>query len=210
VAGLPPWDSAHLRIARQPELAAGLIRVRAVLAAHPERQATVAELLRRDRGGEPAGGALQHWRRWFDSAVRESPEASVALYSFGDAALLAQATEEVVALLERLGVLAPERAVLEIGCGIGRFAEALASRVAAVVGIDIAPGMIEAARERCAELANVRLLPTSGQDLAGFGPASFDLVLAIDSMPYIYRAVALWSRRTCSRRRGSCGRAAIS
>jgi ubiquinone/menaquinone biosynthesis C-methylase UbiE len=78
--------------------------------------------------------------------------------------------------------------VLEIGCGIGRFAQALALRVAAFTGIDLAPGMIEAARARCAGLSNVTLLETSGRDLAPFPDGSFDLVLAIDAMPYIYRA----------------------
>ena len=111
----------------------------------------------------------------------------MALYSLGDAALLDRATAEVVGLLEQLGVLAPEREVLDIGCGIGRFVQALAAQVAAVVGIDIAPGMIAAAQQRCAGLSNVRLLLTSGRDLAGFGCASFDLVLAVDTVPYLYR-----------------------
>jgi SAM-dependent methyltransferase len=173
--------------AGEPELQAGALRIRAVLAAHPTCRATVAELLRRDRDDELAGDALEHWRQWFDGAVRASPEASVALYSLGDAALLEQATEEVVSLLERLGVLGPEREVLDLGCGIGRFVEALAPRVAEVVGIDIAPGMLAAAQQRCAGLPNVRLLPTSGRDLAGFGCGSFDLVLAVDTMPYLYR-----------------------
>lgn len=171
----------------EPELQAGALRILAVLAAHPASGATVAEFLRRDRDDELAGDALEHWRKWFDAAVHAIPEASVALYSLGDAALLQEATAEVVGLLERLGVLAPKRDVLDIGCGIGRFVQALAPRVASVVGIDIAPGMIAAARQRCAGAPNVRLLPTSGRDLAGFGHGSFDLALAVDTMPYLYR-----------------------
>ena len=80
-------------------------------------------------------------------------------------ALLEAATAEVVALLERLGVLGPERWILEIGCGIGRFQQALAGRAAALTGIDIAPGMIAEARRRCAGLPNVTLMQTSGLDL---------------------------------------------
>jgi SAM-dependent methyltransferase len=124
----------------------------------------------------------------FDRALRENPEASVALYSLGSPALLAAATAEVVALLDRLGVLAPERRVLEIGCGIGRFEAALAGRVRAITGIDIAPGMIAEARRRCAGLPNVTLQQTSGRDLAAFARADLDLVLAVDSLPYVHRA----------------------
>jgi SAM-dependent methyltransferase len=85
-------------------------------------------------------------------------------------------------------VLGPERHVLEIGCGIGRFEQALARRVAAITGIDIAPRMIEAARQRCAGLPNVTLRVTAGRDLSPFAPGSFDTVLAIDAMPYVWRA----------------------
>jgi SAM-dependent methyltransferase len=48
--------------------------------------------------------------------------------------------------------------------------------------------MIAAARQGCAGRPNVTLLPTSGRDLARFAAASFDLVLAVDTMPYVYRA----------------------
>src|SRR5690606_8533926 len=119
-----------------------------------------------------------------------SAEASVALYSFGDPELLDAATREVVALLDRLGVLGPGREVLDIGCGIGRFAEALASKVAAYTGIDIASGMIEVARRRCACPPGVTAVPSSGRDLAPFPPGPFGLVLPIDAMPYVHRAGA--------------------
>ena len=85
-----------------------------------------------------------------------SPAASVALYSLGDEALLAAATDEVVGLLDRLGILGQDRHLLDIGCGIGRFEQALSPLAGFVTGIDISPGMIEAARTRCAGLPNVR------------------------------------------------------
>jgi len=60
--------------------------------------------------------------------------------------------------------------------------------LAAAHGIDVSPKMIEAARRRCAGLANVFLAVTSGHDLAGFADASLDLVLAVDAFPYIHHA----------------------
>jgi SAM-dependent methyltransferase len=168
---------------------AGTKRVRNLLASNAAGSALVLAMLARERAaGEQAADEVERCRDLFDRLVGESAEASVALYSLGDPGRLAAATREMVALLDRLAVLGPERHVLEIGCGIGRFEQALAPRVAAITGIDIAPGMIEAARQRCAGLRNVTLLVTAGRDLSAFAPGSFDTVLAIDTMPYVWRA----------------------
>jgi predicted TPR repeat methyltransferase len=121
----------------------------------------------------------------FDAASELSPAASVALYSLGNPALLESATEEVVTFLRQRALVAQQTRVLEIGCGIGRFAQALAGEVASFTGIDISQNMIRIARERSANLRNVVLLPTSGSDLGNHDGASFDLVLAVDSFPYI-------------------------
>ncbi len=171
--------------ARKPQPAAAAIR--ALLDGNPNGGNLVLRILEHERRS-PAGDEVARCAAMFERSVRDSPEASVALYSLGSPALLETATAEVVALLDRLGVLGPERWLLEIGCGIGRFVQALAMRAAALTGIDIATGMISEARRRCAGLSNVTLLETSGRDLAAFAPAAFDTVLAIDSLPYVHRA----------------------
>ena len=102
-------------------------------------------------------------------------EASVALYCLGSPRLLAAATLEVVALLSQWGLLGLERTVLDIGCGIGRLEAALSPLCAAVVGLDISPGMIVGAR----------LLLGSGHDLAGIADGSIDLALLVDTLPYL-------------------------
>jgi SAM-dependent methyltransferase len=127
-------------------------------------------------------------RRLFDRAVEVSAAASVAVYSLGDEARLAEATDEVVALLAELGIVAPDRHLLDVGCGIGRLETALAGRVASIVGIDLSPAMVRAAEARCAGLSNVRFVTGSGRDLAGSADRSFDAVLAVDSFPYLYQA----------------------
>ena len=175
---------------RQSGTRAGIARLRSLLATNPEGSALVLEILEEERAMAAPDEAdeVERCRRLFDRLVGESPEASVALYSLGDSRLLDAATREVVVLLDRLAVLGPERQVLEIGCGIGRFQQALAGRVAGITGIDIAPRMIEVATRRCAGLPNVTLLETSGRDLSPFAAGSFDAVLAIDAMPYVHRA----------------------
>lgn len=132
--------------------------------------------------------AVEACRRLFDRAIEHSEEASAALYSLGDPFILARATAEVVDLLERWSLLSAERAILQIGCGSGRFEAALAPRVRSAMGVDVSERMIEAATRRCAGLPNVTLLRTSGQDLAPLADASFDLVYAVDTFPYLVAA----------------------
>jgi SAM-dependent methyltransferase len=136
----------------------------------------------------PPEQTLAYWRAAFDGAVAISPEASVALYSLGDADLLAAATAEVVERLRSWGLLGRDRRALEIGCGIGRFLAALAGDLERVVGIDISWRMVECARRRCRGLGNVHLVQCGGQDLAFLADQAIDLVLAIDSFPYLVQS----------------------
>ncbi len=56
--------------------------------------------------------------------------------------------------------------VLEVGCGVGRLARPLAQRVRSYTGVDIAPGMVEEAGRRCADLTNARFFVSSGDGIA--------------------------------------------
>jgi SAM-dependent methyltransferase len=131
----------------------------------------------------------------FDKAAALSPEASVALYSLGNPALLAQATGEIVERMQEWNLLGPEKSALEIGCGNGRFLQALAPFFLSITGIDISAAMIAAARQRCSDLPNVEARQTDGRNLAAFADVSFDLILAADSLPYIVRCGADLTRR---------------
>jgi SAM-dependent methyltransferase len=134
------------------------------------------------------GDAVAAIRRQFDRAVGVAPEASVALYSLGSADILGRATTEIVVRLAQWGLLRPDAAVLDIGCGIGRIERALAPRVGAITAIDVSAGMMEEASRRCRDLLNVVFEQCNGRDLAGFRDRSFDLVLAVDSFPYLFAA----------------------
>jgi predicted RNA methylase len=136
---------------------------------------------------QPPREAIAECRRFFDRAVTLNEEASVAAYCLGDTAILDACTRETVDLLDLWGLLSPDRSALDLGCGIGRFSAALAPRLRDIQGVDISPKMIAAARRRCSHLPNVRFSRSSGHDLSRFADASFDLVLAADSFPYIYQ-----------------------
>lgn len=161
--------------------------------------ADIALAILRDMGeGTPSSMpslAPEEWGARFDRAVALNPEASVALYSLADPALLAATTEEMVALMARFGLIDAQARILEIGCGIGRFAAALAPLVRHYAGIDVAPRMVEAARRRCDRYRNVDLAVAGGHDLAGFGDASRDLALAVDVFPYLVASGGTVARR---------------
>ena len=161
------------------------------------RRGGLAVLERMVRAGADHGAAapsaeagIAAARAMFDRLVGISPEASVAAYSLGDPALLAAATQEIVDWLRGRGLLAGRPAVLDLGCGIGRLAAALAPEVGGVVGLDASPGMIAAARARCAGIPGLRFVLGSGRDLSGLPDAAFDLVLAVDVFPYLVQAGA--------------------
>ncbi|HJS86540.1 MAG TPA: class I SAM-dependent methyltransferase [Acetobacteraceae bacterium] len=153
------------------------------LLAHRDRLDRLAEVASCIDHGVAGPSALAAFRDGFDRAAAISPEAGVAAYSLGDPALLRMATEELVSWLAARGLL--RGAVLDLGCGIGRVAAALAPHVEAVLGLDIAPGMIAEARRRYG--ARARFAATSGTRLA-LPDESFNLILAVDTFPYLVQA----------------------
>lgn len=165
-----------------------LAELQALLASRRTQCVALEPLLRADLPDVDASGSdpVAAWARFFDAAVAQSAPASVALYSLGDTELLRAATGEVAAYFAAQGLLGPERRILQIGCGIGRFEAVLAPLVADAHGIDISPGMIDVARQHCAGLVNVHFACCSGKDLAPFADGSLDMVYAVDSFPYLH------------------------
>jgi SAM-dependent methyltransferase len=149
--------------------------------AHPERVAQARALI---AAGLDPPATLEGARALFDRLAAEAPEAGVALYSLGAPDLLEAATAELV---ETVGEWHPfaGRNVLDFGCGIGRVARALAGRGARVVGLDVSPGMIAEAERHGGD---VRYLIGNGRGLDGIPDASIDLMLAVDSFPYLVAA----------------------
>jgi 2-polyprenyl-3-methyl-5-hydroxy-6-metoxy-1,4-benzoquinol methylase len=72
-------------------------------------------------------------------------------------------------------------AALDFGCGVGRLSRALAERFDSVIGIDIAPRMIELAREHNPG-SEFRFLLNQSNDLG---------ILADESIDFIYSAIVL-------------------
>ncbi len=162
----PRWAAMRsLATGRRDQLDALAQQVRRTLADH-------------HAGGPTPEAGVAQIARFFDNAVAHSPEASVALYSLGDPAILAAATSEIMRWLP----LPPDTDALDLGCGIGRITAALAPRCRSVLGLDVSAGMVAEARRRHPTL---RFGQTGGQDLERLADRSLDLIIAVDSFPYI-------------------------
>ena len=158
-------DLADLARAHEPALA----RIRALGQAH-------------DHGApSTAADVAAH----FDRLAALDPDLAVAAYSFGDAALLADFTHEVVAVAGAWTALGGD--VLDFGCGAGRIAAALVRHGARVTGVDVSAAMLAIARARVPGAAFVL---GDGATLP-LPDAAFDLALAVDSFPFLVQTGAI-------------------
>lgn len=123
------------------------------------------------------------WADTFDRLAKVSADAGSALYALGSEERLAHSTEEVVGWLRARRLVGAGTRVLEIGCGSGRFQAAMAGEVGFVAGLDVSEVMAAAARRRGAAVFR-----SAGRDLAALRGGGFDLVLAVDSWPYLVNA----------------------
>jgi SAM-dependent methyltransferase len=149
--------------------------------------ARTAALVRAGLARERAG-SIDAIRQQFDRAAALSPEAAVALYSLGSAEALDRASDEIADRLRHWSLLGSSVVALDIGCGIGRIERALSPYIGRITGTDVSPVMIAEARRRCADLPNVDFAVCGGAGLAEFAGQLFDLILAVDSFPYLVAA----------------------
>jgi SAM-dependent methyltransferase len=104
-----------------------------------------------------------------------------ALWEKGDFTRVARSMRESgEALVKAIGVT-PDLKVLDLGCGDGTTALPAAQAGADVLGVDIAPNLVEAGNRRAAEagLSNCRFLEGDACDLGSLENGSFDLVVSI-------------------------------
>jgi len=129
-------------------------------------------------------------RRFWDGRARENPWwfiNSTLDYHDPDLDRFWESGErDVDLLLETLGVaLEPSDRVVEIGCGAGRMSRALAGRAGHVTAVEVAPRMLELAREHNAGLDNVEWRLGDGVSLSGIGDSSADACISYVVLQHI-------------------------
>ncbi len=73
----------------------------------------------------------------------------------------------------------PPQRVLDFGCGVGRLLPSMARSCVAVVGVDVAPAMVEEARANCARLAISNAEVACDSDELGGVPGEFDFIHSV-------------------------------
>lgn len=105
------------------------------------------------------------------------------------AEFFATGTKDVAAAMADLAAVGiavpPKGRALDFGCGFGRLTLALADHLNEVVGIDIAPSMIDGANQHNTLGDRVTYRLNEAADLELFEDASFDLVLSIIVLQHI-------------------------
>lgn len=93
--------------------------------------------------------------------------------------------------LESAGLTGHRERALDFGCGAGRLTRALGRYYAEVVGVDIAPSMIDLARSLNRNHPRCRFIVNERDDLRDLEGESFDLVLTLLVLQHMRPAYAL-------------------
>ncbi len=135
-------------------------------------------------------------QRYWDDAASSAAAASYMAHEQGlpQSCVRHRFARERVVVERWLGGLTSASAVLDVGCGGGAWTALFAQRYRRVVGIDVSPKMLAAARSRLTGLANVELIEGDALQVPLAGP--FDGAFIGGVLMYLNRddAVRLLAR----------------
>ena len=133
---------------------------------------------------------LTHWQRqdyasvWDSLAASMNDAAMAATGATNETGLRDSSAQTVQNLLELAGINSNQE-VLEIGCGVGRIAKAIAPRCRSWAGADISANMLAHASERLKNLQNAHFIHLKTVGLSDVGENSFDVVYAVNMLAHL-------------------------
>lgn len=146
-------------------------------------------------------------REWDGIAARNPHYGIFSWPDFQDPACIdeqkfdASGRVQVDTFLDAIGIEKTRgKAMLEIGCGIGRMTHRFAELFQEVCAVDISQEMIDRARVRWGHLPNVRFVKGTGQDLAGVEDESVHFVFSFLVLQHVTDSeIVLRYIRECAR-----------
>lgn len=144
------------------------------------------------RGATPPKAPEAYVETLFDQHANSFEDILVGQLGYGVPGLMAER-------LTALG-LGPFARMLDLGCGTGLAAEALATQAKEIVGIDIAENMVEIADEK--EIYESLYVAEAEDFLADNDEAPFDLITAADVLPYLGALNALFTGAAANMSKG--------
>lgn len=112
-------------------------------------------------------------QRYFDGAQGSTADAVSMMaheHNLPASAARYRLRQEIRTIEDWLGSVSDSGRVLDVGCGAGAWTEIFARRCGAVVGIERSSLMVNAARERVADLPNVEIIEGDGRKDLPDGP----------------------------------------
>ena len=103
----------------------------------------------------------------------------------GEFEMLHKVNPHRVGYIDRIAQL-NDKTVLDVGCGGGILSESMAALGARVTGIDLADGVLEAARRHSREQGlDIRFLKTPVEELARHEPQRYDVVTCLEMLEHV-------------------------
>lgn len=128
---------------------------------------------------------VERMRREWDERAQADARGFIGRgYAASDAQFWASGGPDLEGLILDGLELDPRAAALEIGCGVGRLLRPLAARAARLIGVDIAPAMVEQGRQLLADVPNVSFQVTQGR-FDGLADGALDLVYSFAVFQHI-------------------------
>jgi len=93
--------------------------------------------------------------------------------------------DKAMKYMESLEIDVQRRRALDFGCGVGRISQALSHHFEEVIGVDIAPSMIELAEKYNRYNDKCKYLLNSRGDLRLFSDNSFDFIISLFTLQHI-------------------------
>jgi ubiquinone/menaquinone biosynthesis C-methylase UbiE len=155
-----------------------LLAASAVSTRNPSLSRTIGVALLRRQSARDRSVPRHAYQQTWDSVSRSVSDARYSVAGTADEAELDRSGQSSTIEIARETAMTSNDRVLEIGCGVARIGQRMASMCREWVGADVSVNMLRHAKAACAAtgVTNVDFFHLNGSDLAGLPDSSFDVV----------------------------------